>query len=86
MGWRERMVEAAEAADPGYGGCINEGELAEGVLAMPEPDRIALARELLAGTGRVVAEPVDRRHTTTPVDGYNAGWNAARAAMLGDEG
>ena len=52
----------------------------------PPADRIALARELLEGTGRVVASDPGKRFTTTPVDGYNAGWNAARAAMLGDEG
>ena len=85
MGWRDWMrnhVIAAHGVNPS----VTEPDLAAALLAMPTPDRIALARELLVGTGRVVAEPIDRRHTTTPVDGYNAGWNAARAAMLGDEG
>lgn len=72
MGWREVLKRLHVM--PGV------------LLAMPPADRIALARELLKGTQRVVAEPIDRRHTTTPVDGYNAGWNAALAAMLGDEG
>ena len=58
------------------------------LLAMPVPDRIALARELLAGTGRVVAKDVGKWHPqANGVLSVSAkGWNGCRAAMLGDEG
>ena len=51
------------------------------------PDRIALARELLDGAGRVVAPDcgeiaVVDADTMERMDG----WNDCRAAMLGDEG
>jgi len=58
MGWREVIIQTVWD----YTGCTDmraettcagiEDRLAE----MPPPDRIALARELLEGTGRVVAE------------------------------
>ena len=53
----------------------------------PPADRIALARELLAGTGRVVAREVEAQPAYLPPNSaLMLGWNAARAAMLGDEG
>lgn len=63
-------------------------------IAMPAADRIALARELLEGTGRVVAkncEEADVINSPRPevltihlLAAFNGGWNAARAAMLED--
>jgi hypothetical protein len=64
---------------------------------MPAADRIAMARELLAGTGQGVARRVIP--TTAPPApayygrevgsgwrvGWDAGHNACRAAMMGDE-
>ena len=38
--------------------------------------------DVLRAAGFVVVEVVDERETDTPVDGYNAGWNACRRAML----
>lgn len=84
MGWRERLDVILKNCWEGVG-CTDE-ERDAALLDMPPADRIALARELLEGTGRVVASDPGKRFTTTPVDGYNAGWNAARAAMLGEEG
>ena len=53
----------------------------------PPADRIALARELLEGTGRVVAREVEAQPAYLPPNSaLMLGWNAARAAMLGDEG
>jgi hypothetical protein len=52
-----------------------------------EADRLALARELLAGTGRVVARVPDAQPVGDVDDtGYdwNDGWNACRAAMMGE--
>lgn len=54
-------------------------------MGLSPADRIALARELLEGTGRVVARDVPRR--TDPVfgdraNGFNEGWNACRSEML----
>ena len=85
MGWRENVAGMMAIAQNNPTPLTPDTFLAF-AAHWPPADRIALARELLVGTGRVVAEPIDRRHTATPVDGYNAGWNAARAAMLGDEG
>lgn len=36
----------------------------------------------LHAAGYVVAKVPDIRHTTTPVDGYNAGWNACLATII----
>jgi hypothetical protein len=52
------------------------------LLAMPTPDRIALARELLAGTGRVVARDVGPELDCGLE--FETGWNACRAAMMGE--
>jgi hypothetical protein len=53
------------------------------LLAMPAPARIALARELLAGTGRVVARDVEE-YGPEYDDATRGGWNACRAAMMED--
>lgn len=89
--YRERDLENAALYET-CGNCH-----AAALLAMPASDRIALARELLAGTGRVVArdvETLDPRVSAMPHmvsgDSYGwrgchaDGWNACRAAMLGD--
>ena len=52
--YRERDLENAALYET-CGNCH-----AAALLAMPASDRIALARELLAGTGRVVARDVAR--------------------------
>jgi len=51
------------------------------IAKQPVDERIALARALLAGTGRVVA-----REVACPFNDTRAvtGWNACRAAMLGE--
>lgn len=54
------------------------------LLTMPTPDRIALARELLEGTGRVVARDVDAPEIAT--SWFAGGWVACRATMLADDG
>ena len=90
MGWREATQAAAENAtfmtdEGGY--AIGKHSLAQQLLTMPDADRIALARELLAGTGRVVARDVGRsvyKSSTEYDDGNRNGWNACRAAMLAD--
>ena len=57
---------------------------------VPPADRIALARELLAGTGKVVAREMEmfaEDRGQSPFErGFDAGWNEAVDAMLGDEG
>jgi hypothetical protein len=69
MGWREALDD-------------RPSEYA--LMELLPADRIALARELLAGTGRVVARDVGE----IPNDEWGgvsraAGWNACRAAMMG---
>lgn len=79
--YRERDLENAALYET-CGNCH-----AAALLAMPASDRIALARELLAGTGRVVARDVGRsvyKSSTEYDDGNRNGWNACRAAMLAD--
>lgn len=90
MGWRARWMTALgkeEAAGLTYGALVR---LAAALTAMPVPDRIALARELLAGTGRAVVVPVGKDEAQETWDDYRRGerdgWNACRAIMLGDEG
>ena len=81
--YRERDLENAVLYET-CGNCH-----AAALLAMPASDRIALARELLAGTGRVVARDAfiltsDAMGGAHGVELYCNGWNACRAAMLGD--
>ena len=75
MGWRDELKSDWTAAL---------------LLAMPPADRIALARELLEGTQRVVAREMEmfaEDRGQSPFErGFDAGWNEAGAAMLGDEG
>ena len=87
MGWREALEEQLWAL---CDGC--RIEVRSSLFAMPTPDRIALARELLEGTGRVVARELEEVATVPYISGansaysYNAGYsdghNACRAAML----
>ena len=64
--------------------------IADAVIATPPADRIALARELLEGTGKVVAREMEmfaEDRGQSPFErGFDAGWNEAVDAMLGDEG
>lgn len=55
MGWREELANLARSALRDCGGFhpepyVDSDELAHDILTMPDPLRIALARELLAGT------------------------------------
>jgi hypothetical protein len=53
------------------------------IAKQPVDERIALARALLAGTGRVVARDAGGRDGVEG-DDWDDGWNACRAAMLGE--
>lgn len=86
MAWLERTASAVFGAIYDHHGdlTVDPPSLAQALLDMPTADRIALARELLARTGRVVARDVG----PWPVAGHKqraTGWNACRAAMMGDE-
>ena len=95
MGWRDVLKRSM-----GGGETMSDAtHLAVScLLAMPPADRIALARELLAGTGRVVArDPGEcgaREILIVPVPGvaspfkrgFLTGFKTCRAAMLGEEG
>lgn len=90
MGWREVIIQTVWD----YTGCTDAraettcAGIEDRLADMPANDRIALARELLAGTGRVVAREVRAKRgkglLTQYGQGREAGWNACRAAMLGD--
>lgn len=83
MGWRDLLEAAAEEVD--FGTMEYDGP-AQLLLAMPAPDRIALARELLAGTGRVdvrvVGVSIEHFRMTSWEVAHSRGWNACRAAMM----
>ena len=88
MGWREEFANTFDVLRNGQLG-TTEDALAW-LLSLPPADRIALARELLQGTGRVVARDVgewpDKRAQLSDAQGYyRAAWNACRAKMLEDE-
>jgi hypothetical protein len=84
MRWREVLEEAAEDIE---WGSLRRDAVGNRLLTMPPADRIALARELLEGTQRVVAREVEAQPAYLPPNSaLMLGWNAARAAMLGDEG
>lgn len=92
MKWRE-VLPAVRHAMNGQRVTVYMGETTERaearhaeaglrrLMAYPEVVRVALARELLAGTGRVVARDLG----TIEDSEHGQGWNACRAAMLGDE-
>lgn len=85
MGWRETLVRGVAI---GEAEIERERHVVRVALKWPEPDRIALARELLAGTDRVVArelEPFIEDRKQQPFErGFDAGWNDAIDAMLVD--
>jgi hypothetical protein len=80
MGWRTAFVLVLEAGEPNGLTYANCQQVADALLAMPAPDRIALARELLPA-GFVVA-----REVACPFNDTRAvtGWNACRAAMMAE--
>jgi hypothetical protein len=85
MGWRDELtgVVGANVEDDRLGGYyVDYPSIAADLLAMPPADRIALARELLAGTGRVVAREVEVMPDEPGYERLADGWNAALAAML----
>jgi hypothetical protein len=95
MGWREVLALHAECETLRTESDEMPVKLGARVLSMTADLRIAFARELLAGTGRVVARDVSTLdpakdpmpHMTSGRDygwrGCHAdGWNACRAAML----
>jgi hypothetical protein len=94
MAWRERLAalfnDRHEEWRLGQRESVSAGDT---VLALPTHDRIALARELLANTGMVVARDVgvvEREDAPEPnqIDGdddaWVNGWNDCRAAMMGE--
>ena len=91
MGWRENVARWArdEAdGDPDTADAL-ASDIPRVLFGMLDADRIALARELLAGTGVPRAPKIpDIPSHITPAqwDVFFAGWYAANAAMLGDEG
>ena len=89
MGWREVLEDWVHRWCDAPGQLANRAkeDLALTLTAMPAPDRIALARELLAGTGREAThDDAPCQMTGEQADAWASGYNAARAAMLGDEG
>jgi hypothetical protein len=91
MGWREVLDTVLEWELPERVRKDVADEWHKRILAMPPADRIALARELLAGTGFVVARMAQAFPSDVPADvpivqhnAYRRGWNACRAAMLGE--
>lgn len=98
MGWREVIIQTVWD----YTGCTDAraettcAGIEDRLAAMPPADRIAMARELLQGTGKCVARDVgdsDGNACLNPNAGaydgtepaYAHGWNACRAKMLGDD-
>lgn len=90
MGWRKVLAQTlADAQNDNGDGTRSDvyyppnpraaAWVETALRAMPAPDRIALARELLAGTGRVVARDVPGSVICDP---WWMGWDACRQAML----
>jgi hypothetical protein len=87
MGWQERLETAIDAAmDGDCHTTVNVDLVGHYLLTMPTPDRIALARELLEGTGRVVAIVCQQTlwETETSKAVYRS-LKEDRAAMLADD-
>lgn len=86
MGWREalrRLLEMAHHNPTPF----EANTFMAFVADWPAPDRIALARELLAGTGLVVARDVGECPSSDAMYPlYKGGWENCRAAMLKDDG
>jgi hypothetical protein len=92
MGWRDELtgVVGANVEDDRLGGYyVDYPSIAADMLAMPPADRIALARELLAGTGKCVADVAALMPLVMSQkdrEWQNRAQAERRAAMLGDEG
>ena len=86
MGWREAAATAAFYAIWDNHGdlSVHPDSLVTALCEMPPADRIALARELLEGTGHTALS--DDELFKLVQSGWNNGAEATRAAMLGDEG
>ena len=84
MGWRSSYTRILERDEPDGITYAALKRVEAAMLSMPHPDRIALARELLEGTGRVVARDVDAPEIAT--SWFAGGWVACRATMLADDG
>jgi len=85
MAWLEYVENHLEDDDGVSVSDEMRDRIAETLLTMPAPDRIALARELLTGTALVVAK--DYGGMTEPrsdgwMGGIIVGWNECRKAML----
>ncbi len=81
-------LDTEHLAFPGF---VAVGQMAidEYERAMSALDRIARARELLAGTGRVVAKEVcvgDDPNDNPTAAAWARGWDACRAAMMATDG
>jgi predicted esterase len=87
MGWRDDGDLEKALRDLTHGVGSNE-EVFAALLAMPAPDRLALARELLPAGSVVVREVGEQPVPTGVFAGHEwskrAGWNACRAAMMGE--
>ena len=80
MGWRDAFASNMGETH------ARVGDAVRALLAMPPADRIAMARELLAGTGCVVVRDVGEQYLELDDNRMHAhGWNACRAEMLGDD-
>jgi hypothetical protein len=83
MGWREVVSDLVPEIAEGW---LCSSDVQEALLRMDEPDRLALARELLPA-GSVVAREVGEARMEGVFDydhGRMDGWNACRAAMMGE--
>jgi hypothetical protein len=80
MGWREVVSDLVPEIAEGWL-CISDVQ--DALLRMDEPDRLALARELLPA-GFVVAREVGEWREIGGRDLKAQGWNACRAAMMGE--
>lgn len=96
MGWREELYHVVSSnIERDYhdgGSIVDHDAIAVDLITMPDPDRIALARELLEGTGRVVVrgEQAGCPHYTAgcarSANPMGAKARDTHAAMLAEDG